>query len=361
MGAQAAPLPLWLAGAGGLLAGEFLRLVEGHARLELAGLITRAGGEWLAELQPQLTARRELRCVAPAEALAPLAEQLGRGPAVLVLALPHGETAGLWRRLRLELGGLAERLTVVDLSADYRLQDPRRYAAVYGQPHQDAEELARFRYALPELGAAPALRGATRLAAPGCFATALQLAARPGADAGLFDVGRPWSFFGITGSSGSGAKPKAGTHHPHRDGNLYAYGLSGHRHEAELLQGLAGPAPALCFVPHSGPFVRGIHLTAALPLAAGVSAAELRAVYARRFADQPFVELLAEGRVPELRLVVGSNRAQVGLHVRGDQALLLVALDNVLKGGSGQGLQALNLALGWPEELALPRAGLGCL
>lgn len=361
MAGEPGALPLWLAGAGGLLAGEFLRLLEAHPRLELAGLITRAGGERLGDLQPQLARSGDLRALEPAGALAPLAERLARGPGVMVLALPHGEAQGLWRRLRLELGALAERLTVVDLSADYRLVDPQRYAAVYGHGHQDAEELPRFRYALPELCEPGALRGAARIAAPGCFATALQLAARPGADRGLFDPTQPWSFFGITGSSGSGAKAKAGTHHPHRDGNLYAYGLSCHRHEAELLQGLAGRAPNVCFVPHSGPFVRGIHLSAQLPLAAGVSAAELRAVYAQRFAGQPFVELLPEGRVPELRLVAGSNRAQIGLHVRAGQALVLVALDNVLKGGSGQGLQALNLALGWPEDLGLPRAGLGCL
>lgn len=353
-------LPLFVLGSGGLLAGEFLRLVEDHPRLRLAGLVTRSGGEPLGALQPQLSvARQQVTLDLPA-GTAQLHAALQQGPAVLLLALPHGETAHLWRGLRQELGSAVERLSVVDLSADYRLKSAERYQRTYGHAHPDEAELARFRYALPELAGRGELAGCTRISAPGCFATALQLAARPAADRGLLDYSRPWSFFGITGSSGSGAKAKAGTHHPHRDQNLYAYGLQGHRHEAELLQGLAGSQqPTLIFVPHSGPFVRGIHVTAQLPLQRGVDLAALRAAYEERFAGQAFVELLPAGQVPELRQVVGSNRAQIGLAERAGQALVLVAIDNVIKGGAGQGLQALNLAQGWPENLGLPRAGLG--
>jgi N-acetyl-gamma-glutamyl-phosphate reductase len=353
-----ASVPFALIGAGGMLAGEFLRLAELHPALELLGFSTRAGGERLDALQPHLSAGRERAALDLGQLTGTLAEALERGPAVLVLALPHGETAATWRGLRGELGTRAERLTVVDLSADYRLADPGLYADVYGREHPDVDELAAFRYALPELSAEP-LGGAGRLAAPGCFATALQLACVPAARSGLLDAARPMVLNGVTGSSGSGIKPSATTHHPHRDQNLFAYSIGGHRHEAELSQALGPTAPPIVFVPHSGPFVRGIHLTAALPLAPSVQDAELRAAFEAAFQGAPFVELLpAEGPLPSLRTVVGSNRAQIAVRARGATGLVLVTLDNVAKGGAGQALQALNLSLGFAEDAGLPRAGL---
>jgi N-acetyl-gamma-glutamyl-phosphate reductase len=164
----------------------------------------------------------------------------------------------------------------------------------------------------------------------------------------------------VTGSSGSGAEPTPGTHHPHRHGNLWAYALDGHRHEAELEQALEplGLAPPLHFLPHSGPFARGIHLTAALPLARAVSDAEARGVYEKAYAGEPFVGL-TPGRAPDLRSVAGSNRALLLTRVRGEVLTVLCTLDNLVKGGAGQALQALNRMLGFDEALGLPRAGLG--
>jgi N-acetyl-gamma-glutamyl-phosphate reductase len=167
-------------------------------------------------------------------------------------------------------------------------------------------------------------------------------------------------YAGVTGSSGSGASPKRTTHHPFRHGNLYAYSVGGHRHEAELRQALdeLGLAPRLHFVPHSGPFARGIHLTAALPLAKPLTTEAARALYAERFAGEPFVEVLAGG-VPEVRSVAGSNRASIGVDVRGDVLTVLVAIDNMIKGGSGQALQCMNLMLGLPETWGLSACGTG--
>ena len=148
--------------------------------------------------------------------------------AAVVLALPHGESPALWKRLRSELGRAAERVVLVDLAADYRLRDERLYASAYGAAHADFAEVPHFAYGLPEYRRA-ALRKATRCAAPGCFATAIQLATLPAAYAGVLDSDRPWILHGITGSSGSGNAPKPGTHHPHRHGNLWAYSLDGPR------------------------------------------------------------------------------------------------------------------------------------
>ena len=354
------PLPLTVVGAGGLLAGEALRLAAGHPYLELQQVVTRTPGTPLVELQPQLAARTcaGLTTVDLATATGTLHATLEDpdARAVVLLGLPHAETARTWRALREELGARAARVVVLDLSADYRLADPDVYARWYGA-HEDPSELASFRYGLPEL-AGESLQGATRIAAPGCFATALQLACVPAARSGLLDVDAVWSLQAVTGSSGSGVKPRVGTHHPFRASNLLAYGLGGHRHEAELEQALDA-SPRLAFVPHSGPFVRGIHLTAVLPTAGPPDADATRALYAETFAEHPFVEVLDGDAVPELRRVVGSNRAQLAVHAKAGALVVLVALDNVVKGGAGQALQALNLSQGWPETSGLPIDALG--
>jgi N-acetyl-gamma-glutamyl-phosphate reductase len=346
-------------GAGGMLAGELVRLLEAHPVFALAGAVTRTGGEALRGLHPHLAS--DATCLDHGAALRALATALREESAPapwLVLALPHGETAALWQGMRSELGPAAARVRVVDLSADYRLQDPQAHARWYGGPHPDPAELASFAYALPELHSVP--EGGARLAAPGCFATALQLATVPAAEAGVLDASRPWIFHALTGSSGSGVKPTAGTHHPHRHGNVWSYAHGGHRHEGELAQALAvhGLAPPVTFVPHSGPWVRGIHLSAVLPLAAELGTDRGRALYARRYDAHPFVDVLAEG-APDLRRVVGSDTAAVGVRVQNGALLVELTLDNLIKGGSGQALQAMNLAAGLPETLGLPRTGLG--
>lgn len=373
---MSARVPLAVLGSSGLLAGELLRLVEGHPGLELAAAGSREPGVPLARLHPQLSG--ELVTVDPAGVAAvlaaavddapddvPAAGSSGRGgtpriAAALVLGLPHGRSAAAFTALAAELGERLERVAVVDLSADFRLRDAALHERWYGAPPADPTGALDFRYGLPELFRT-GLAGATRLAAPGCFATAMQLSVLPLARAGVLDVGVPWILHGVTGSSGSGAAASAGTHHPHRQGNLRAYAPDGHRHEAELAQALAlaGVEASLHFLPHSGPFSRGIHLTAALPLAERLTTAEAHALLAEAYAGEPFVRVLPAGGVPELRSVVGSNRADLAVHARGDVLTVLCAIDNTLKGGAGQALQGLNLLLGLDETAGLPRAGLG--
>jgi N-acetyl-gamma-glutamyl-phosphate reductase len=359
-------VPLFLFGGRGMLAGELARLLEHHPSLRLGALVSRSAGP---------SGHRQLpgsgATLTHETGLARLREALAGGRAALVLALPHGEAAALWPALERELGSGLERLALVDLSADFRLRDPALYASAYGKIHPAPQALASFAYGLPELFRAELERhcaaGPARIAAPGCFATALQLATLPAARARIVRGDAPWILHAVTGSSGSGIEPKAETHHPHRHGNLWAYALGGHRHEAELFQALAplasggGALPPIHFVPHSGPFARGIHLTAALPLERGpraIDGARAHAVYAEAYAGEPFVEVLAEG-VPDLRMVVGSNRAALATSVRGGVLHVLLTLDNLIKGGSGQALQCLNLALGLEESTGLPRNGMG--
>lgn len=336
-------LPLWVFGSTGMLAGELLRLAADHPRLALAGAVSRDAGRSLAAVHPHLPDHTTIDFAGATAALVQhLADPAAR--AVVVLGLPHGSSAAAWRDLRSALGDGAERVHLIDLGGDHRVGN------------------GEFVYGLPELNGSD-LPGATRIAAPGCFATALQLAAAPAAAHGIADAGRgPWTFSAVTGSSGSGNEPKATTHHPHRDGNLWAYAVGGHRHEPELAQELAkhGAAPPVVFLPHSGPFVRGIHLTAVLPLAAPTTTEAVHAAYAAHYDGQPFVEVLGDG-VPDLRRVVGSNRACLAVQVRDDALVVLVTLDNLVKGGAGQALQALNVSLGLPQDTGLPRNGLGVL
>jgi N-acetyl-gamma-glutamyl-phosphate reductase common form len=343
-----------------MLAGELLRLIELHPSLALGGAASREPAA-LAASHPQLAARagESPAWLEPDAAEAGLAAALEQGPAALVLALPHGESSRAWPRLAARLGGRARDLALVDLAADHRLRDPDLYRAAYGHAHPDPEALAAFVYGLPELARAR-IRGARRVAAPGCFATALQLATLPAARAGLLDAGRPWVFAGVTGSSGSGSEPGPTTHHPWRHGNFRAYSLAGHRHEAELAQALEahGLRPPLCFLAHSGPFARGIHLSAFLPLARAIDARAARALYAEAYAGEPFVRVLAE-EAPELRSVSGSNSTALACTVRGSLLQVLCTLDNLVKGGAGQALQCLNLMLGFPETSGLPRSGMG--
>jgi N-acetyl-gamma-glutamyl-phosphate reductase common form len=244
----------------------------------------------------------------------------------------------------------------VDLAADFRVSDLDLYARFYG-PHAAPDLVPRFTYALADVVGA-GLRGKTALAAPGCFATAAQLALYPLAalGAGLTPV-----LFAVTGSSGAGVRPRETTHHPARAHNLFAYSVFNHRHEAEILQRwrewTGQPEARARLATHSGPFVRGIYLTMHADLGAGGASRPVLDRYREAYAGRPFVRLL--DRPPELTHAVGTNYAL--LHVvqsaDGREAQVLVAVDNLVKGAGGQAIQAMNLALGLPEELGLRFGG----
>jgi N-acetyl-gamma-glutamyl-phosphate reductase common form len=268
---------------------------------------------------------------------------------VVFLCLEHGESA----RVAADVFGAGPGL-VVDLAADFRITDPSLHTRYYG-PHPSPELVHRFTYALADV-LGPSLRGAGALAAPGCFATAAQLALYP--LRGLPLAGPP-ALFGITGSSGAGAMPKPTTHHPARAHNLFAYSVFGHRHEGEVLEqwrrwtGRSDASARL--MTHSGPFVRGIHLTLHATLASGhhLPPGQLAALVAESFRGRPFVRVVSAP--PELTHVVGTNL--VLLHAvqseDGREVQVLVVLDNLVKGAGGQALQAVNLALGLPETMGL--------
>lgn len=331
-------------GGAGYAGGELLRLVLQHPDVtEVVATSRSQAGKPIADLHPALALLTDARFAAhnPAEVSA--------GKDVVFLALEHGESSGVMGAIVDAGPGL-----VVDIAADFRIQDGALHERFYGA-HPAAALVHRFRYALADVVGAE-LRGAKALAAPGCFATAAQLALWTVADLPL--AAAP-AIFAVTGSSGAGQSPKPTTHHPARAHNLFAYGAMSHRHEGEMLEQWRrwrGDAAAHArLMPHSGPFVRGIHATMHVQLAEPVR--DAAGLVARRFAGRPFVR--ATAAPPELTHVVGTNLAL--LHAAaspdGRELQVMCVIDNLIKGAGGQAVQAMNLALGLDERAGLLAPG----
>lgn len=335
-----------VAGAGGYAGGELLRLLIGHPEVtELVAVSRSQAGRPLADVHPALGGITDARFTgdAPGDA--------ARGRDVLFLSLEHGESSRIMDSVFEADPGL-----VVDLAADFRVQDPRLHERFYGG-HAAPELVHRFVYGLADIEP-ERLRGARAIAAPGCFATAAQLALRP--VAGIAPAARP-TLFAVTGSSGAGARPKETTHHPMRAHNLFAYGVGGHRHEAELLEQwrrwTGRQAAHTRLLAHSGPFVRGIHLTLhahlETPLAPGAAAHACTEL----FAGRPFVRV--NEAPPQLTHVVGTNNALIHASQTDDgtEIQVMVVVDNLIKGAGGQAVQAMNIALGFDETAGLRGGG----
>jgi N-acetyl-gamma-glutamyl-phosphate reductase common form len=333
-------------GAAGYVGGELLRLVLQHPEVRQCVAVSRSqAGKPIAATHPGLALLSDARFSGESAADA------ARGADVVFLSLEHGQSSELMAEVIDAGPGL-----VVDLAADFRIQDGRLHEQHYGA-HPAAALVHRFRYALADV-LGTELRGAQALAAPGCFATAAQLALYP--LAGLRLAAVP-AIFAVTGSSGAGAHPKPTTHHPMRAHNLFAYAAMGHRHEGEILEQwrrwTGDPSATARLLPHSGPFVRGIYTTLHATLAKPLDAAAVAARYAVAYQGRPFVRLLLEP--PQLTHAVGTNLALLCATASPDgrEVQVTLALDNLVKGAGGQAIQAMNLALGLPETAGLLQAG----
>ena len=331
-------------GAAGYVGSEMLRLVLQHPDVtEVVATSRSQAGTPIAESHPAMALITDARFTAdtPAEA--------ARGKDVVFLALEHGESSKV-------MGGLVDAGPglIVDLAADFRIHDGRLHETFYGA-HPAPSLVHRFAYGLADVRGGE-LRGATGIAAPGCFATAAQLSLFGVAD---LPLAAPPAIFAVTGSSGAGQGPKPTTHHPARAHNMFAYSAMGHRHEGEMLEqwrswrhDVAAHARLMC---HSGPFVRGIHATMHLQFAEPVR--NVNAHMAKRFAGRPFVRVLDVP--PQLTQVVGSNFALLHAATSDDgrEAQVMCVIDNLIKGAGGQALQAMNLALGLDERAGLTAPG----
>jgi N-acetyl-gamma-glutamyl-phosphate reductase len=257
--------------------------------------------------------------------------------------LPHGVGAGC------AVGWLRAGCRIIDLSADFRLRDPSLYPRWYGQEHPHPELLAEATFGLPELHAAE-IAEARLVAVPGCYSTAAVLALAPAAAAGL--IGSDVVVDAKSGISGAGRSPALGTHFSELTESVSAYAIGGHRHLPEIRQELtrlAGASPRITFVPHLVPMVRGILCTCYFDLVGSLN--ELRAAYRDFYAAQPFTRVV--DRTPPTKLAAYGNRCLVAVDAQDGRAVVTAALDNLVKGAAGQGVECFNLAFGFDRTEAL--------
>lgn len=336
-------------GAAGFGGGELLRLLAQHPSIaSLQAVSTSHGGQSITAAHPHLHLLDGRQFAGAADwAATGEAEHLA-----IFSALPHGALAQRFEQLQAELDEHCNdrQVLIIDLSGDFRLETVDDYLPAYGRPHPCPRQLGSFTYGLPELNRRR-IADAGRIANPGCFATAINLALGP--LAGLNDLGL-LAVCGVTGSSGSGVQASAGTHHPTRAHDYRAYKTLEHQHQAEvemLLNAAGGTGWELGFVPHSAPLVRGIFITVQLLLPTGITATELEARYTDCYRDATFVHLVDDS--PRLATTLGTNHVEIRATVAGNQVAVLCALDNLGKGMAGQAVQNMNIALGLPETTGL--------
>jgi N-acetyl-gamma-glutamyl-phosphate reductase len=336
-------LRIGILGASGYTGAELVRLLARHPQAEIRLLTAdRQAGKPLAEVFPHLGHLKlpDLRKIDEAD---------WSGIDVVFCALPHGTTQEVVARL-------PRHLKIVDLSADFRLADIAAYAQWYGHEHRAPELQKEAVYGLTEL-ARPAVKAARLVANPGCYPTSAQLPLMPLLEVGEIEGG-DIIIDAKSGVSGAGRDAKQGSLYAEVTEGIHAYGVAGHRHAPEIEQGLsaaAGKPVIVNFTPHLMPMSRGILSSIYVKLANGATAARLRETLAARYKDEPFVRLLPDGQVPQTRHVRGSNHCVMNVfadRVPG-RAILLSAIDNLVKGASGQAIQNMNLMCGMAETTAL--------
>jgi N-acetyl-gamma-glutamyl-phosphate reductase len=337
-----------VAGASGYMGAELLRLLSVHPKVQLTAVTSeRLAGERLDTVYPHF------RGLSPLVFQEVDAERLAADADLVFLALPHMESQRAVPVLR------RQGRKVIDLSADYRLRDASLYATWYKAPHIDASGLAEAVYGVPELHR-KAVAQASLVASPGCYPMGAILATAPlmksglGAREGIVVDGKS----GVTGAGAQGRKIDPMYLYTEANENVQAYGMATHRHTPEMEQemsALAGAPVLVAFTPHLVPLNRGLFTTASVPLTKSVSTADLVALYAEFYAGEPFVRVLPEGERPTTRHIVGSNFCDVTIVAdpRTRRAVCVSALDNLGKGGSANGIQNLNVMMGWDERSGL--------
>ena len=348
-----------IVGGTGYTGVELLRLLSQHPHVELMAITSRKeAGLPVADLFPSLRGRVDLTFSDPASA--PLSQC-----DVVFFATPHGVAMEQARDL------LAKGVKVIDLAADFRLQDPAEFERWYKMPHGCADLLAQAVYGLPEVNR-DQIRSAQLIGLPGCYPTSVQLGYLPVLEQeGLID---PTTLIADckSGVSGAGRKAEVSTLFSESSDNFKAYGVSGHRHWPEITQGLkaimGGGAWSssqidnlkFAFIPHLTPMIRGIHSTLYARLTAKGQATDIQGLYEQRFSNEPFIDVLPAGATPETRSVRASNFVRIAIHkppVAHDQdqdlLCILVVEDNLVKGASGQAVQVMNLLFNLPETAGL--------
>jgi LysW-gamma-L-alpha-aminoadipyl-6-phosphate/LysW-L-glutamyl-5-phosphate reductase len=334
-----------IVGGSGYVGGELLRLLLRHPEVDVVQVTSDSmAGRPVGRAHPNLRKATSLT-FAPHGELKPAD--------VTFVATPHGESMARMPGL------LTTNQFVVDLTADFRLKDPARYAEFYPTAHAHPELLSESVYGLPELHRT-ALKSARLIAVPGCIATASILALKPLVDHGGLDA-RPVVIDAKSGSSASGQDTGPAGRHAERSGVMRAYAPAGHRHTAEIEQETGVRVALSC---HAVEAVRGVLATVHAFLARPLDDKELWRTYRAAYADEPFVRIVHESdgihRVPEPKILAGTNFCDVGFasDPRAERVVALAALDNLMKGAAGNAVQCFNLRAGIPETTGLDFLGL---
>ncbi|MFI4870694.1 MAG: N-acetyl-gamma-glutamyl-phosphate reductase [Phycisphaerales bacterium JB061] len=337
-------LPIAIVGAGGYTGQELVELTLGHPSLKLEALFgsSQTEGVPFDELCPRLRGCTDL--VVAETSAAAIAET---GAKHVFLATPHELSMTLAPEL-VELG-----ITVFDLSGAFRLSELSLYPKHYDFTHSSPSSVESALYAIPELCRAK-LPSAKLVSLAGCYATSVILPVKPLVGAGLLDKSRPVVADSVSGISGAGKKASATT--SFCEVSPTPYGVFTHRHTPEMIE---HAGTDVIFTPHLGPYKRGILSTIHADLARGIDRARIENALQAAFADSPFVRLLPEGQWPSVNAVAHTNMVDIGFAVdESRQHLILVsAIDNLLKGASGQAVQALNIHMGWDETLGFSTRG----
>ena len=344
-------LDVAVVGGSGYAGGELVRLLLSHPGAALRQVTSeRNAGKFVFSVHPNLRKRTQLKFTT-VEKLEPCD--------VLFVALPHGVAMGKMASLR----SMAK--IVIDLSADFRLNDPAGYPKWYEHDHTEPAMLSEFVYGIPELHR-EAIRTANAISSAGCMATTAILGLYPLFKAGVVDTSKPTVIEAKTGSSGAGGAPGLASHHPERSGVIRTFKATGHRHAAEIIQECAydGVVPEIAFTATSVEAVRGILATSHVYLKDPMTEKDVWAIYRAAFKEEPFLRIVKESsgihRYPEPKILSGSNYCDVGFERDPDsnRLVVLAALDNLMKGAAGQAVQAFNIRCGYEETCGIDFAGL---
>jgi N-acetyl-gamma-glutamyl-phosphate reductase len=334
-----------IVGGTGYTGVELLRLLAIHPDVELTAITSRGeAGMPVADMFPSLRGYVDLAFSDPATANLNACD-------VVFFATPHGVAMSQAQAL------LAANVKVIDLAADFRLQDTAVFEKWYKMPHSCPDILSNAVYGIPELNREQ-IKSAQVIGNPGCYPTTVLLGLAPLLEQGMIDFSAPIIADSKSGVSGAGRKAEVATLFAESSDSMKAYGVAGHRHHPEIhaqLTQLAKTDLQFIFVPHLIPMIRGMLSTIYVKLAAQTKTIDLQALYEKRYQHERFVDVMPAGSLPETRSVRGSNQIRIALHNQADTGYLtlVVVQDNLVKGAAGQAIQNMNIMFGLPEAAGL--------
>lgn len=344
-----ATVKIGIVGGTGYTGVELLRLLASHPNAEVVAITSRSeAGMPVAELFPNLRGHYDLAFSEPSP-------EVLKGCDVVFFATPHGVAMSMAKEL------MAAGVKIIDLAADFRIEDMQAWSKWYGMEHACPDVMPQVAYGLPELFRAD-IQQAKVIANPGCYPTSILLGAVPFLKAGLVKLDGIIAD-GKSGVSGAGRGANVAMLGAEMSESFKAYGAAGHRHLPEMLEKLhqqAGAPVDLTFVPHLVPMVRGMESSIYMTLTQDVSQAELQSVLEAAYADEPFVDVMPAGSLPETRMVKGSNMCRLAVYrpEGGNKVVVSSVIDNLVKGAAGQAVQNMNVLCHLPETTGLQQVAL---